>query len=65
MQNTGTEAYIALGDDINKPKRDDPTLETTEGVVSEKLPELTLDIPNDELVTLLTKYFEGFFYAFA
>lgn len=52
---TGIAAYASLGADINK-RRDDGTLETAEGVVSEKLPELTLKMSNKELIDLTEKW---------
>jgi len=47
MQDTGTDGYKTLGADIE---------ETTEGIVSEKLPELTLNMSDTDLVTLFDKY---------
>lgn len=50
----GTEAYIALGADINKPKGADT--ETKTGIVSAKLPELTLDMKDEDIVKLTDKW---------
>lgn len=45
------DAFYSLGRDINK-RRGDTNEETAEGVVSVRLPELTLDMSDDELVKL-------------
>ena len=45
----------SLGSDINKQK-DDGTLETKEGVVSEKLPELKLKMSDEKIVKLTTAW---------
>src|SRR3990167_7469275 len=55
VQDTGVDAYAALGADINK-RRTDGTQETTEGIVSEKLPELTLDMKDEDIVKLTDKW---------
>jgi len=55
VEDTGVSAYISLGSDVNKPKGN-LTLDTKEGIVSDKLPELELDMKDDDLVTLLDKY---------
>jgi hypothetical protein len=51
-QETGVTAYETLGSDINKSKLDSSSLETKQGVVSEKLPELSLDMSNEDIVKL-------------
>ena len=47
---TGLEAYVSLGSDINKQKTNDPTRKTTQGFSSEKLPELVLDMSDEEII---------------
>jgi len=54
-QDSGITAYISLGSDLNKQKAD-RTLDTKEGIVSEKLPELTLDMPDEDIVKLAEKW---------
>lgn len=51
---TGLDAYTSLGDDINKFKHDRE--EAMQGVVSEKLPELKLEMPNEDIISLTTKW---------
>lgn len=46
---------VVLGADINKQKSD-ITPETKEGIVSEKLPELTLEMKDDEILKLTNKW---------
>ena len=54
-QNIG--GYAALGEDINKKKTlGADTLEKKEGVASEKLPELTLDMEDKDLLALTEKW---------
>lgn len=55
MSTVYTHGYTTLGADINKNKRGQ---EAQEGVVSDKLPELTLDMDNEELKKL-TKQWEA------
>lgn len=50
-EDTGIKAYASLGDDVNKLKKDG-TQETTEGVVGQKLPELTLEMPDADIIKL-------------
>lgn len=52
---TDIQGYAALSADINKTKRDG-TDEKTEGVVSTKLPELTLETSNEDLIKLTTEW---------
>lgn len=47
--------YISLGLDVNKQKGD-VLLETQEGIVSEKLPELTLSMSDEKMVELTDKW---------
>ena len=47
--------YASLGADINKQPTDDRE-ENKLGVVSEKLPELTLDLSNEEIIKLTEKW---------
>jgi len=54
-EETGVTAYKSLGSDINK-RPGEITDETKEGVVSEKLPELTLDLSDDEIIKLTEKW---------
>ena len=54
-EDNGIKAYASLSADLNKSKGD-VNQETTEGVVSDKLPELTLDMNDTDLVTLFDKY---------
>ncbi len=52
---TGIEGYVSLGADINK-KSGVAGQETKEGVSSEKLPELTLDMSDDDIIKLTDKW---------
>ena len=52
---TDIKGYASLSADINKTKRDG-TEEKTEGVVSAKLPELTLEMENGELIKLTNEW---------
>lgn len=54
-QDTGIAAYTSLGSDLNKQKGDRAS-ETKEGIVSEKLPELTLDMSDEDIVKLTDKW---------
>ena len=54
MNTTDVLSYIGLGSDVNKLDKD--SLETQEGVVSDKLPELKLDMKNEELIKLTRKW---------
>lgn len=45
------DAFYSLGRNINK-RRGDDFQETAEGAIGERLPELTLDLDNEELITL-------------
>lgn len=55
MTDTNIQGYASLGADINKAKRDG-LKETTEGVVSQKLPELALTMSDEEIVKLTEKW---------
>ena len=48
-------AYESLGADINKRKVD-TTLDTKEGIVSDKLPELSLAMPDEDILKLTKKW---------
>jgi hypothetical protein len=50
------DAFYSLGKGINKTKGKSTELETQEGVVSEKFPELKLEMPNEELIDLTRKW---------
>jgi phosphoribosylformylglycinamidine (FGAM) synthase PurS component len=50
-QSADIAGYSSLGDDVNKLKRD-TTPENKPGVVSEKLPELVLEMSDEEIVRL-------------
>lgn len=54
-QNTLTAGYESLGADINKMKGD-ASSETMQGVSTAKLPELTLEMKDDEIVKLTEKW---------
>lgn len=55
MADTGINAYVSLGADINKSKMG-ATDEVREGVVSQKLPELALTMEDADLVKLTTQW---------
>lgn len=55
MADNGIQAYVSLGADINKSKMG-ATDEVREGVVSTKLPELSLDIADADLVKLTAQW---------
>lgn len=55
IQDVGVAAYASLGGDLNKRKGDHPS-EIKEGVASEKLPELTLDMSDEEIIKLTEKW---------
>lgn len=55
IQETGITAYETLGADINKSKLS-PESEIKEGVVSNKLPELTLEMEDSEIIKLADKW---------
>lgn len=55
MTDTGLIAYASLGSDTNK-RKSEQTLDTKQGVVSEKLPELTLEMQDSDIVDLTTKW---------
>jgi len=48
--------FDSLSDDINKVKKGDPLPETEEGIVSDKLKELTLTTKDGDLLTLTKKW---------
>ncbi|MBI5732615.1 hypothetical protein HY967_01505 [Candidatus Jorgensenbacteria bacterium] len=50
-----TQGYESLGADINK-RPTDGTQETKEGIVSQKLPELTLEMSDDDIIKLTNKW---------
>ena len=52
---TGIAGYASLGANVNK-RKNETTEETREGVASEKLPELTLEMSNEDLVKLTEKW---------
>ena len=55
MPTNDTSGYASLGADLNKNKGDTYP-EKQEGVVSEKLPELTLEMPDADIVKLTEKW---------
>lgn len=55
-ENDLTAGFKSLGDDINKVSGRTATDDTAEGPVSEYLPELSLKMPNDDLVELTKKW---------
>lgn len=55
MSNIVLDAFYSLGKNINKVKNKD-TQETEQGIVSEKLPELKLEMDNAELTKLTQKW---------
>ena len=57
MADTDISAYASLGDDINKP-RSDGSEETSTGVASKKLSELTLEMSNEDIINLTDKWEE-------
>ena len=48
--------FASLGENINKQNMEDVEKDTKQGVVSEKLPELTLDMKDDDLIDLTKKW---------
>ena len=50
------DGFLTLGQDINKQKGSKNSNETEQGVVSEKLPELTLEMDNEALAKLTLKW---------
>lgn len=56
MTNPILDAFYSLGKKINKALGDDTTAEVQEGVVSEKFPELKLDMSNEDLGDLADKW---------
>lgn len=52
----GISAYASLGADINKNKTDSGQSEVSQGVVSEKLPELELSMSNEDIAKLIEKW---------
>ena len=55
IQDTGILGAESLGADINKQKGD-MSLETKQGAVTDKLPELKLDMKDEDLVKLIDKW---------
>jgi hypothetical protein len=54
--NVVLDAFYSLGRDLNKTKGGQGGDSTQQGIVSEKMPELTLDMPDDEIIKLTTKW---------
>ncbi len=54
-EDNGITAFASLGDDINK-KKGEVTPDTKVGVVSQKLPELTLDMKDEDIIKLTDKW---------
>lgn len=54
-ENLEIKGFASLGDDVNKAKRDGAE-EKTEGVVSKKLDELTLEMSNEDIIKLTDKW---------
>lgn len=50
------DGFLSLGADVNKRKGKEGTDDIKEGIASPKLPELKLDMKNDELVKLTKKW---------
>lgn len=50
------DAFASLSSGVNKAKGRGPDAENKEGVVSAKLPELTLDMDNEDLISLTRKW---------
>ena len=50
------DGFYALGANVNKAKGRDDSEETADGVVSDFLPELTLDMKDDDLLALTEKW---------
>lgn len=50
------DAFYSLGRKINKSGGEDNTMDTEQGVVSEKLPELKLDMKNEDLAKLTMEW---------
>lgn len=56
MANPFTAGFYSLSDKINKVRGQVAGQESDQGVVSEKFPELTLDMDNGDLITLTEKW---------
>lgn len=56
INDPGIAAFETLGADINKQQSGDKNTETQQGVVSQKLPELTLEMPDDDIIKLTDKW---------
>lgn len=56
MTNQILEAFYSLGRNINKARGKSADVENDEGIVSEKFPELELDMKNSELIDLTMKW---------
>ncbi len=54
-EDTGVKAFISLGADVNK-RKGEITPDTKEGIVSEKLPELTLEMSDEKIIKLAQKW---------
>jgi hypothetical protein len=50
------DAFFSLGKPLNKVKGDGSAIETDQGVVSDKFPELKLNMDNDDLSSLTAKW---------
>jgi hypothetical protein len=56
MTNAILEAFYSLGRNINKARGKIDDLENEQGIVSEKFPELKLDMPNEDLIALTAQW---------
>jgi len=56
MTDQSLEAYIGLGADINKADNTDEMLEVKEGVVSQKMKPLDLDMEDEEIIKLTSAW---------
>ena len=50
------DSFYSLGRNLNKVRGKNPEVETEEGVISDKLQELELDMKNEDLLILTTKW---------
>jgi hypothetical protein len=57
-QDTSLAAYSSLGADLNK-RKGEASSETKQGIVSDKMPELTLDMPDEDILKLTAKWKKG------
>lgn len=56
MTNPILDAFYSLGRNLNKIRGKSADAETNEGVISDKFPELKLDMKNDDLLKLTSKW---------